>query len=92
MKWNKKTLLSLMMALIMSMAFAMTACGSDQEEDEEVAVDPGTINTYYHAASKCSKANFKNGTPVSLEYAIDWEFKACPYCSPPTSVIPGSDN
>ena len=44
MKWNKKTLLSLMLALIMSMAFAMTACGSDQEEDEEVAVDPGTIN------------------------------------------------
>ena len=60
--------------------------------DTKVYVELGTINTYYHKSSKCSKAGFKDGTAVSLQYAIEWEFKACPYCSPPTSVIPDAGN
>ena len=55
-----------------------------------VYVKLGTINTYYHKKATCKKAKFKGGTKVSLRYAIDWEFKACPYCQPPTSVEPGS--
>jgi hypothetical protein len=26
------------------------------------------------------------GTKITLQYAKDWGYKACPYCNPPTSV------
>ena len=62
------------------------------DADSTVYVDPGTINTYYHRASTCSAVHFKGGTGVSLQFAVDWGYKACPYCQPPTSVNPGSDD
>ena len=60
--------------------------------DTKVYVELGTVNTYYHKSAKCKKAGFSAGTAVSLQYATDWDFKACPYCNPPTSVIPGSSD
>jgi len=60
------------------------------DADSTVYVDPGTINTYYHRASTCSAVHFKGGSGVSLQFAIDWGYKACPHCQPPTSVEPGS--
>lgn len=41
---------------------------------------------YYHKSSSCSKAGMKKGTKITLEYAKEWGYKACPYCQPPTSV------
>ena len=54
--------------------------------DSSVYIDIGSVNNYYHLGAKCSKANFSGGTKVTLEYAIQWDYKACPYCNPPTSV------
>ena len=62
------------------------------DADSTVYVDPGTINTYYHRASTCSAVKFKGGTVVSLQFAIDWGYKACPHCQPPTSVTPGTED
>ncbi len=62
------------------------------DADSKVYVELGTINTYYHKSAKCSKTGFSGGTAVSLQYATDWDFKACPYCKPPTSIIPGSSD
>jgi hypothetical protein len=28
----------------------------------------------------------KKGTRITLQYAKDWGYKACPYCQPATSV------
>ena len=40
----------------------------------------------------CSAVKFKGGTGVSLQFAIDWGYKACPHCQPPTSVTPGTED
>ncbi|MBR1819996.1 MAG: hypothetical protein IJ769_00060 [Clostridia bacterium] len=55
--------------------------------DSSVYIDIGSANNYYHKAAKCSDAKFSGGTKVTLQYAIDWDYKACPYCKPPTYVI-----
>ena len=55
--------------------------------DSTVYIDLGSANNYYHLGPKCSKAKFSGGTKVTLQYAVDWDYKACPYCNPPTSVI-----
>ena len=54
--------------------------------DSTVYISIGSANSYYHLGAKCSKADFSGGTKVTLEYAIQWDYKACPYCNPPTSV------
>ena len=41
---------------------------------------------YYHKSSSCSKTGMKKGTKITLQYAKDWGYKACPFCEPPTSV------
>ena len=41
---------------------------------------------YYHKSSKCSKTGMKKGTKITLQYARDWGYKACPFCQPPTKV------
>ena len=41
---------------------------------------------YYHKSSKCSKTGMSKGTKITLQYARDWGYKACPFCQPPTSV------
>ncbi len=55
--------------------------------DAAVYIDIGSANNYYHLGPKCSKAKFSGGTKVTLQYALDWDYKACPYCNPPTSVF-----
>ena len=54
--------------------------------DSTVYIDIGSANNYYHLGPKCTKANFSGGTKVTLQYAREWDYKACPYCKPPTSV------
>ena len=56
--------------------------------DSSVYIELGTANNYYHKSAKCSKAKFSGGTKVTLKYALDWDYKACPYCQPPTDAIP----
>ena len=60
------------------------------EADTGVYIDLASANSYYHKSAKCSKAGFSGGEKVTLQYARDWDYKACPYCNPPTSVIPQS--
>ena len=59
--------------------------------DSSVYIDIGSANNYYHLGAKCTKAKFSGGTKVTLQYAIDWDYKACPFCNPPTSVYDPSD-
>ena len=51
-----------------------------------VYIDLGSVNNYYHKSAKCSDAKFSGGTKVTLQYVLDWKYKACPYCNPPTRV------
>ena len=55
--------------------------------DTGVYIDIGSANNYYHLGPKCSDAHFSGGTKVTLQYALDWDYKACPFCKPPTSVV-----
>ena len=56
--------------------------------DTKVYVDlKGKQYYYYHKSSKCSKTGMKKGTKITLQYARDWGYKACPFCQPPTSVV-----
>ena len=55
--------------------------------DTKVYVDlDGDYYFYYHKSSRCSDTKMKSGTSITLQYAKDWGYKACPYCNPPTSV------
>ena len=55
--------------------------------DTKVYVDlKGKQYYYYHKSSKCSKTGMSKGTKITLQYAKDWGYKACPFCQPPTSV------
>jgi len=59
--------------------------------DTSVYIDLASANSYYHLSAKCSKAKFSGGTKVTLQYAVDWDYKPCPYCNPPTKVVPDTD-
>ena len=52
----------------------------------KVYINAATANNYYHRKSSCSKAKFSGGTKVTLKYVLDWGYKPCPYCAPPTSI------
>ena len=54
--------------------------------DTGVYIDVGSSMLYYHKNSKCSDAGLSNGTKVMLDFVVDWGYKACPFCNPPTSV------
>ena len=54
--------------------------------DTKVYIDPGRDMLYYHAASKCNDAGLSGGVGGNLEFALEWGYKACPFCNPPTSV------
>ena len=55
--------------------------------DSNVYIDIGSANNYYHKSAKCKDAGFSGGTKVTLQYVLDWDYKACPYCKPPTYAI-----
>ena len=57
--------------------------------DSSVYINLSSANNYYHLGPKCTKARFSGGSKVTLKYALDWDYKACPYCKPPTSVVSG---
>ena len=54
--------------------------------DSKVYIDLLSNYYYYHKSSKCSTMGITGATPVTLQYAKDWGYKACPYCNPPTSI------
>ena len=41
---------------------------------------------YYHTAAKCSGQSFSNGLSVTLEYALNHNYKACPSCKPASKI------
>ena len=43
-------------------------------------------SSYYHKTAKCSAQKFSNGTNVTLEYAINHGYSACPSCNPPSKI------
>ena len=51
-----------------------------------VYIDLYADQFYYHKASKCSGSGMSSGSAVTLEYALDFGYKRCPYCNPPSSV------
>ena len=55
--------------------------------DTGVYIQLGSANNYYHKSAKCSDAKFSGGTKVTLQYALDWDYKACPFCKPPTKAV-----
>ena len=54
--------------------------------DTRVYVDVTDSGSYYHKSAKCSKAGVTDGVSVTLQYAKEWGFRACPYCNPPTAI------
>ena len=38
------------------------------------------------ALSYNANINFSGGTKVTLRYVLDWGYKACPFCTPPTKI------
>ncbi len=42
--------------------------------------------SYYHKSAKCAAENFSNGMNVTLEYALEHGYKACPSCQPPKKI------
>lgn len=54
--------------------------------DTKVYIDPTRDLLYYHTSSKCNDAGMSNGVGGNLEFALEWGYKACPFCNPPTSV------
>ncbi|MBR5380363.1 MAG: hypothetical protein IK140_07505 [Clostridia bacterium] len=42
--------------------------------------------SYYHKTGKCSGQNFSGGQNVTLEYALEHGYKACPSCNPPSKI------
>ena len=75
-----------------------TGNGGDEGGDEgEESSAPGDTTVYvdlsgdsssylYHTSSKCEDTGMKNGTAVTLQYALEHGFGDCGYCNPPTSI------
>ena len=54
--------------------------------DTSVYIDLYSDQFYYHKSSKCSGSGMSSGTGVTLEYALDFGYRRCPYCNPPSSA------
>ncbi len=42
--------------------------------------------TYYHVGARCSAQGVSGANAVTLEYAIERDYKACPSCNPPSRI------
>lgn len=89
-------------SLAKALALGLTACptcssvykgGGNQTVPQRSApaasivyVDLYASTHYYHSAAKCQAAGVTGGQGVTLEYAKDFGYAACPYCHPPTSI------
>lgn len=51
-----------------------------------VYVDLDNDMLYYHKSSRCSDAGMHSGTKQTLEFVLDLNYRACPFCAPPTSI------
>ena len=54
--------------------------------ESSVYVDLDSDMLYYHKSSRCSDADMRGGTKQTLEFVLDLNYKACPYCNPPTDI------
>ena len=54
--------------------------------DTNVYIDLDSDYLYYHKNASCGDAGLYGGTKVTLDFVVSWGYKACPYCSPATSV------
>ncbi|MBP3652749.1 MAG: hypothetical protein J6J78_06720 [Clostridia bacterium] len=54
--------------------------------DTGVYINLDSDMLYYHKGSRCSDAGMSSGTKVMLDFVLNWGYKACPFCAPPTSV------
>ena len=54
--------------------------------ETSVYVDLDSDMLYYHKSSRCSDADMRGGTKQTLEFVVDLNYKACPYCNPPTDI------
>ncbi len=61
---------------------------SSAPADTKVYIDlSGDSSSYlYHTSATCDEAGMKNGTAVTLQYALAHGYSDCGYCNPPTSV------
>lgn len=50
----------------------------------KVYIKPG--KPYYHVSASCSHQNVTGASAVTLEFAIDRDYKACPSCNPPSKI------
>ena len=65
---------------------AVKAAAEFGTPDAKVYINAGSVNNYYHKSATCKPAKFSGGTKVTMQYVVDWGYKACPYCNPPTSI------
>ena len=54
--------------------------------DTKVYIDPTRDLLYYHAGPNCNDAGLSGGVGGNLEFALEWGYRACPFCNPPTHV------
>lgn len=74
-----------------------SSSGGTEDNSGEDSSAPGDTTVYidlsgdsssylYHTSSSCSEAGMKNGTAVTLKYALEHGYSDCGYCNPPTSI------
>ena len=54
--------------------------------ETKVYIDPARDLLYYHAGPNCNDAGLSGGVGGNLEFALEWGYRACPFCNPPTHV------
>lgn len=74
-----------------------SADSNGQGDGSETSSAPASTRVYidlsgdssaflYHVSSKCAESGMKDGTAVTLEYALDSGYSDCGYCNPPTRI------
>ena len=75
----------------------------DDDDDDGDRVAPGSTSVYidltgdsstyvYHKSSTCSKAGMKDGTKITLKYALDHDYTPCKHCKPANKIgLDGED-
>ena len=68
-------------------AAATTPPSTAAAGNTNVYITPGAPSgSYYHKTGKCSAQNFSSNQNVTLEYALEHSYKACPSCNPPSKI------
>lgn len=51
-----------------------------------IDINGNTSANTYHGYSDCEDSGMKNGTRVTLQFALEQGYKPCGYCDPPSSI------